>query len=188
MCVWPGRCKCRSPLEGDGVKGCYNPVPVVVSIFPVGGPVDGGTIINITLKKPIPAAVKVAFCRFGSTTVRVLSTSKNTALCQSPPHAAEVVDFAFSYDRIKWSADAIKFKFEDEVTFADFFRFSPVMMLALATLAGIICLIYRCAAKADQLQLSDGSINIAAGQITKKDTDSDDPEQPFLPKKRDHMD
>jgi hypothetical protein len=170
------------------VKGCDDPVPVVVSIFPVSGPVEGGTIINITLKKPIPAGVKVAFCRFGPTTVRVLSASKNAALCQSPPHAAEVVDFAFSYDRIKWSVDVIKFKFEDEAALADLFKFSPIMMIALATLAGIIWVICRCAPKADRLQLTDGSINVVAPQTAQKEADSDDPEQPFLPKKRGHMD
>jgi hypothetical protein len=158
----------------------------VVSIFPLSGSSEGGTNVNVTLREPLPNAVKVAYCRFGSTVVRAGSARGRSALCIAPPHAAEEVVFAFSYDATSWSTEVVRFAFVEEGGFEDLLHAAPAVLggIAIVTAGVIICC--RFAAVADRKEDESGA---GVAPLLRNEAGSDDEQhEPFVPKKRGHVD
>jgi hypothetical protein len=140
--------------------------------------------VNVTLREAIPDAVKVAYCRFGSTIVRVASARGPAAVCVAPPHAAEEVAFAFSYDTSAWSTEAVRFAFIEDDDLGDLLRMTPVL-LAAGAIAAAVCCVCRYAAAADR-KVDEG---VGIAPLVRNEADSDDEQrEPFVPKKRGHVD
>jgi hypothetical protein len=62
MCVFPGACSCQTPLLGNGISVCYHPVPAILRLDPDSGPSNGGTLVKVIMRDPVPEKIEAAYC------------------------------------------------------------------------------------------------------------------------------
>jgi hypothetical protein len=113
--------------------------------------------------------------------VRAKSASSNIAVCEAPPHAVEIVEFAFSYDEVHWSADKITFSYADVQDFGEIIKFLGGLLVVLLV-CGIGFFVY--------CQFNVGKDDKYQGLTPLVDNidTTDDEKEPFLVKKRGHAD
>jgi hypothetical protein len=133
------------------------------------------------MRDPLPARIEAAYCRFGWSIVRVISGLKNVAICQAPPHAREVVQFAFSYDWGSWSVDNMTFTFVRRLNRGKLLRFGSKFLTMSGLIGFIVCYMRRRGNKENQ---SDSSSFSPLRPLYMTSSESDNLERPIRPRRR----
>lgn len=104
-CQWPGECRCKDPLEGDGVKTCHSPQIRIISINPDSGSVYGGNAISVFYNTSARTRATSAFCRFGAAVIESTLYNEKYVTCKAPAGSLGSVGLAISLDGTTWSKD-----------------------------------------------------------------------------------
>ncbi|OHT13220.1 hypothetical protein TRFO_16651 [Tritrichomonas foetus] len=198
QCVYPGKCECKNHLIGDGINSCQDSTPSILKINPKSGPTSGGSEVNVTLRDEIPSIATFGFCRFGSSIVKAKTMRGKIVVCVSPPHISEVVNFAFSYNQIQWSKESIPFKFDDDLGFIEWILDQHFILVVIAIVALFFFFKLRGQSVStrahERKHDSEAGAGIAIAPIVDNqdyvhsDNDVENEKEPFIPKRREHMD
>jgi hypothetical protein len=110
VCAYPGTCVCNDTYHGDGVHGCAQALPTVLSLSPSSGSRNGGTIVAIQYSYPFKN-VSTVYCRFGAYTV-VGDLRMNKVFCRAPRNPPGPQFVSIMFEGSAWSSTDAFFVYE----------------------------------------------------------------------------
>lgn len=129
ICVYPGRCRCKSGFTGNGIV-CEAPVPVLRFIEPDNFPINIKGRVNATIIMDAPIGISKGNCRFGTVITDGRMITNNIMECSLPPVHARTpnpVVFAVSFDNASWSKEYVMFSFQDPIQSNSWIRYVLVI-------------------------------------------------------------